>query len=538
MNVSGRWGIAARVLALCGLFFLEKLLLNRFVDFDQAVAAQGAGATLRLAQHLVFRFLVAFVAGTALFAYVRGVNRLALADAQMRRAPLRAGWFALHVVLLACLVPLSYYLYRDGLIALDFVTLATLLGILGAAAAATALLALAPLADWATAVRALGSSALYAAVAAAIAAAALQASQVLWAPTAAFTFRLVRLLLVPFVPHLAADSSTRILRSEHFAVEVSDECSGLEGVGLVLAFTGAWLLCFRREFVFPRALVLLPLGVLLIFVLNVIRIALLFALGHAGFAEAAIYGFHSQAGWVAFISVACSLAYIGRRSVWLTGGRLPLADPLATENPVAPYLVPMIAILGAGVLSHALAAGFELFYPLRLLAGAVALYVFRAELRALRWQPVLPGVAVGVAIFGVWLVGAHFLLAPAGYPERLQTMPAGLQGAWLGCRVIAAVTLVPLAEELAYRGFLMRRLRSAEFDRVPYDSVTLWPLALSSLAFGAAHGSMWAPAALAGLAYGWAARRLDNLTAAIWAHATTNALVAASVLLAGRWELW
>ena len=66
------------------VFFLEKTLLNAFVDFDRAQAAQGLGAFVRLAQHWAFRFLVAAAAALALFIYVRGGEKLQRADAAVR----------------------------------------------------------------------------------------------------------------------------------------------------------------------------------------------------------------------------------------------------------------------------------------------------------------------------------------------------------------------------------------------------------------------------------------------------------------------
>ncbi len=53
----------------------------------------------------------------------------------------------------------------------------------------------------------------------------------------------------------------------------------------MLAFCTAWLWYFRREYVFPRALVILPGAVLLIFLLNAVRIAALVLIGDAGICE-------------------------------------------------------------------------------------------------------------------------------------------------------------------------------------------------------------------------------------------------------------
>ncbi len=151
--------------------------------------------------------------------------------------------------------------------------------------------------------------------------------------------------------------------------QVSDICSGLEGVGLILTFSAAWLIYFRREYIFPRALLLIPLGVAAIFLLNVLRIAALMLIGNAGFTDAAIYGFHSQAGWIAFIAVACGMVLLSRRSAWLNRAALPADRSAAMHNPTAAYLMPLLAILAAGAVSRAFSGSFEYFYPLRLIAA-------------------------------------------------------------------------------------------------------------------------------------------------------------------------
>jgi CAAX prenyl protease-like protein len=100
------------------------------------------------------------------------------------------------------------------------------------------------------------------------------------------------------------------------------------------------------------------------------------------------------------------------------------------------------------------------------------------------------------------------------------------------------VATVPLAEELAYRGYLMRRLQSEGFERTPYAAVR-WPaLGISSLAFGVMHGAMWLPGTLAGVAYGLLARRSGGLGGSVLAHSLTNALLAACVLGLADWRLW
>jgi CAAX prenyl protease-like protein len=84
----------------------------------------------------------------------------------------------------------------------------------------------------------------------------------------------------------------------------------------------------------------------------------------------------------------------------------------------------------------------------------------------------------------------------------------------------------------------MRRLTSRQFETLPFSQVR-WPsLALSAVAFGILHGAFWLPGIIAGLTYGMVAMRTGRLGEAIIAHCTTNALLSASVLIFGQWQLW
>src|SRR5208282_3640873 len=115
-------------------FFAEKNFLNLFVDGGRAQAAQGLGAVVHTAQHWGFRILVAFAAALALFVYVRGDEGLKMAEAS-RTAPLNIGWLLGHLLLLAMLAAVSYFLYRYTATGLPFAALVALWVVVASAAA-------------------------------------------------------------------------------------------------------------------------------------------------------------------------------------------------------------------------------------------------------------------------------------------------------------------------------------------------------------------------------------------------------------------
>ena len=96
---------------------------------------------------------------------------------------------------------------------------------------------------------------------------------------------------------------------------------------------------------------------------------------------------------------------------------------------------------------------------------------------------------------------------------------------------------MPLAEELAFRGFLARRLIASRFEQIPIGGFTWFSFLLSSILFGALHRSVLA-GTVAGMFFALAVYRRGRLVDGVFAHATTNGLIAIQVLTTGAWYLW
>jgi exosortase E/protease (VPEID-CTERM system) len=531
-----RLSFAGRVALIGAILFVEKFLLNFFVD-SEAAQASGLAAWVRSAQHWGFRFAVTLGVCLAVFAWIRGDAGLRQLDAAARALPVRASLLLLHVALVLPLMPLSYLLYGSHAVHFPFLALVVLWLGFALAAIVALCLAFAPWQAWRGACRALSMVWAYALGTALLAACAMAWTQRLWAPTASVTFDLVRWILASVLPTLRSDPANLILYTPNFAIQVSDICSGLEGVGLMLAFCGAWLVCCRREFVFPRALLLMPAALLLILGLNVLRIAALMLIGDAGLTDVAVYGFHSQAGWIAFNCAACGVAVVSRRSAWLQHPTARGATVRA-DNPTAAYLLPFLVVLGGRMLVLAASGPSGPWYLLPGLAGAVVLWHYRRRFATLAWGFSWRGVAVGLGVFVLWMLAARWL-HPAGTmhgPPVAAVQPWSTF--WVLARILGSVVIVPIAEELAYRGYLLRRLVARDFAAVRFQAVGLWPVLASAAVFGVAHGAMWPPAVVAGLAYGILVTRTGRIGEAACAHATTNGLIATAVLFGNHWELW
>jgi exosortase E/protease (VPEID-CTERM system) len=528
--------LATRLAAAAALLLLEKVVLNLFVDFDSAQAAQGLGAAVRVAQHWGFRFLVAFAIAAAVFGYLRPTHELQEASTALRAAPVGFGWLAMHGALVALLAPLSMSLYGAAA-RLPFPLVVAVWLSVALLAVGSLFMALAPWSLWRDVARGLGTLWWYATAAAAAASAAMGWSQRLWTGMARVTFEAVYHLLSWLVPTLQVDPSDLVIDTGRFAVSIDPVCSGLEGISLVLAFCGALLLLFRREFIFPRALILIPIGAMLSFALNVVRIAALVLIGDAGYTAIAVYGFHSQAGWIAFNGVAVAIAFVSLRSPWISRTAVKSSEA-AVENPTAVYLLPYLALLLAGMVVRAASQGFERLDWLRLVAVGAALAYSWPRLRGLDWRCTWRGPAAGVMTFVLWIAAAQLMRGARGMPPELAALTAFSRNAWIALHLLVALAAVPVAEELAFRGYLLRRIRSADFETLSPGSAAGWPLLVGALAFGLCQGPLWLPGTIAGVIFGLVYTRTERMGEAVAAHAACNTLLAAAVLGGSQWQLW
>lgn len=490
--------------------------------------------------------------------------------AQQEDLPFNNRFFVAHLVCIAavylgCLAALHGFAFFLSNAAL-FVFRAVLLS-------GIALLALAcvPLQAGIKAVRVTGLLWLYACVAGVFAWALRYPFQSLWSASIAdrgrilqaAAFHSVHAVLRLFLPDITADPATWVIGTPRFAVSIGGPCSGLEGLGLVLVFTSAWLWYFRKENRFPQALLLVPCALGCVWLLNIARICAIVLIGNAGAPDIAMVGFHSQAGWIAFTLVALAFSMAAQKLSWVRKipAMLPADDQASgatvadarisheikegTESPAtAAYLVPFLAILAASFVSKAASGYFEWLYPLRFFAAAFAIWHFWPEYKKLNWRFDWMAPAAGTAIFLVWIVPAWWSHEHAAGPPANALGPAlaalspSARFVWIVFRVAAAVVTVPIAEELAFRGYLSRRLISRDFDTVSFSRLTALSIGLSSVAFGLMHGQHWMAGILAGAAYAAVLKRRGRIGDAIVAHATSNLLLAAWVLLRGDWALW
>lgn len=114
------------------------------------------------------------------------------------------------------------------------------------------------------------------------------------------------------------------------------------------------------------------------------------------------------------------------------------------------------------------------------------------------------------------------------------TMSAAL---FVVVRLIGLIAIVPLMEEVFWRGFLMPYFVDPDFEKVPAGAFSPFGFAFVTVAFVLVHNE-WSAALIWGLGINFLYVWKKNLWACVVMHMTTNALLGVWILQTKTWHLW
>ncbi len=359
-----------------------------------------------------------------------------------------------------------------------------------------------------------------------------------WGTLSGATLAVSHWILTLYESDVVLDTSRQLLGIGSFQVRVLKECSGYEGIGLVVAFLALYCWLMRRNLRFPNALLLFPIAIAAVWTLNALRIALLVSIGRHVSREVALNGFHSQAGWIGFLAVGIGIvAASSRMSFFSTAA---LSAPRTAADPrgrlLLALLVPFMALMATSTLVSLFAPHDAWLYPLKVIAVGAALWSFR-DVYAGFASAVSPlSIAVGLGVGVAWIATNPGTESGATLAAWLVTLPAWAAAGWMACRALGGIILVPITEELAFRGYLQRVFIARDFSRIAPGHFTWLSFLATSLLFGLMH-QRWAAAALAGAVYALMVYRTNRLSDAIAAHVATNVAIVGWAVLAQEWSL-
>ena len=197
--------------------------------------------------------------------------------------------------------------------------------------------------------------------------------------------------------------------------------------------------------------------------------------------------------------------------------------PMTGVSPVLDQVIRLVVVGGAVVLVSRPVLDFSVHHWLGTLGVGVAVFLI--------W--IAPDLLVD-GYRDVWLFKNSLLgQGGAGFAEAARGDTATMV-----LRSARAAILVPIVEELFWRGWLPRWIINPDFRKVALGSYTRAAFWITALLFASEHGIYWDVGLVAGLIYNGWMWKTKSLGDCIAAHAITNACLSAYVVMTGEWQYW
>ncbi len=221
------------------------------------------------------------------------------------------------------------------------------------------------------------------------------------------------------------------------------------------------------------------------------------------------------------------------------------SKPETYQAITAAYVAPFAAFVGIMAVEKVFSISPQWAYPVRFFAvSAMVLTVARHYWTERPSRP-FASLCLGAAVFIIWIgpdvlfdYRHSWLFNNALTGASTSSIPVELRTHFwfVLIRTFSCTALVPIVEELFWRGWLMRWLIDQNFMSVPLGKYTPAAFWLVAILFASEHGPYWDVGLITGVIYNWWMVRTRNLGDCILMHAVTNGILSAYVVVTGRWE--
>lgn len=223
------------------------------------------------------------------------------------------------------------------------------------------------------------------------------------------------------------------------------------------------------------------------------------------------------------------------------------AEPSAAPTRAAEWIGPFVVFAAWLVLDKSIPLANPAREILRDAVIAVSIVGFSRRLIPTSAPHWMASVGLGLVVCALWV--APDLLIPGWRSHAvfqnavtgrvtISIDPRELSPLMLALRTCRAALLVPILEELFWRGWLPRWIQDPHVDRVPLGRYTALAFWATALLFAAEHGPFWEVGLATGVIYNWWMRRTRSLGDLMVCHATTNLALSAFVMVTHRWGFW
>jgi len=229
-----------------------------------------------------------------------------------------------------------------------------------------------------------------------------------------------------------------------------------------------------------------------------------------------------------------------------------MSERLSIRSPLAAYTVPFFVFMGGLMLvslvknpsadSPWLRSPEYWVYPLQTALCAAALVFYWRQYDFGKRGGTLLALASGVVVLGLWIAPQAFLGAGArvdGFDPTVFGEGSALYWMTVAARFARLVIIVPLVEEIFWRGFLMRYLIREDFTSLPVGAFQWKSFAIVAVCFMLVHGMAdWPAALICGVIYNFVAVRTGSLGACVLAHGVTNLGLGLYIMATRQWGFW
>lgn len=224
-------------------------------------------------------------------------------------------------------------------------------------------------------------------------------------------------------------------------------------------------------------------------------------------------------------------------------------DELSERHPWVPYVVPFVAFMVMLGIGPALPVPPRVEAIIRVTVLVAVIWVVARPVLTFRLTQPLGTIGVGVLVFVLWILpdllfpgyraSSLFQNALTGTVKSSMSVEARADSLVVALRFVRAAMIVPIVEELFWRGWLPRWLeRIDSFWTVPLGEFSRYAFWATAILFAIEHGPFWDVGLVAGLIYNWWMRRTKSLGDLIWCHAITNACLSVWIVALGDWRYW
>jgi CAAX prenyl protease-like protein len=181
-------------------------------------------------------------------------------------------------------------------------------------------------------------------------------------------------------------------------------------------------------------------------------------------------------------------------------------------------------------------------YPLQTLLCAALLVFFRRDYAFGPPRQIFLALGIGLLAFLLWIAPQqfiHFAARRTGFNPEVFAPDPLVYWLTLTLRFVRLVVIVPLVEEIFWRGFLLRFLISEKFQSVPFGSFSWLSFTVVTFAFAFSHALVdWPAALVTGALYNMVAYRTRSLSSCVLTHGLTNLALGLWIVATKQWGFW